>query len=271
MLLTKYFFMLQCRQERVVKGAIGSGGMGAFSIAVERCSASRGEAGVGYLDKSMYSLILSDELVRAVDKLAYENKTSRSALINRILAERLSMVTPQMMIADVFSRVMEVAEGSSDLQVQGTPSATMLVMRSVIRTKYNPTVRYSVEISAEGKHTAGIFKVVSRSQSQTLLSKLTVFFELWSQIESTWLSERHPRLQLQYSISDGRFQRYLAVEQDGELLSSPQLGEAIGKFIRTFDESLNCYFSARQGVDMETFDRIVLLYRQYLDDTPVTI
>ena len=46
--------------------------------------------------KSVYSLVLSDEVVRAVDNAAYLKGVSRSHLINEILAEHLACTTPHM-------------------------------------------------------------------------------------------------------------------------------------------------------------------------------
>ena len=39
------------------------------------------------MKKSVYSLVLNDRVVEELDQLAYRQGTSRSALINRILAE----------------------------------------------------------------------------------------------------------------------------------------------------------------------------------------
>ena len=39
------------------------------------------------MGKSVYSLVLMDEVVDAIDQMAYRNNTSRSNLINQILAE----------------------------------------------------------------------------------------------------------------------------------------------------------------------------------------
>ena len=47
------------------------------------------------MKKSMYSLMLADEVVKAVDELAAEQGTNRSNMINQILAERLELVTPE--------------------------------------------------------------------------------------------------------------------------------------------------------------------------------
>ena len=48
------------------------------------------------MNKSIYSLVLSDEVVEAVDALARGAGMSRSAMINRILAEKVAYVTPEM-------------------------------------------------------------------------------------------------------------------------------------------------------------------------------
>ena len=42
------------------------------------------------MKKSIYSLVLMDEVVEVVDRMAYAMHTSRSNLINQILAEHLS-------------------------------------------------------------------------------------------------------------------------------------------------------------------------------------
>ncbi len=59
------------------------------------------------MKKSIYSLVLMDEVVEAVDRMAYAMHTSRSNLINQILAEHLSCVTPEMRMQEIFARMEE--------------------------------------------------------------------------------------------------------------------------------------------------------------------
>ncbi|MFR0798058.1 MAG: CopG family transcriptional regulator [Oscillospiraceae bacterium] len=47
------------------------------------------------MKKNLYSLTLSDEVVREVDALAHRLGTNRSALVNRILSEYVSVPTPE--------------------------------------------------------------------------------------------------------------------------------------------------------------------------------
>ena len=51
--------------------------------------------------KSVYSIVLSDRVVEQVDALAYENGMSRSAMINHILAEQLSLTTPEQQMRSI--------------------------------------------------------------------------------------------------------------------------------------------------------------------------
>ena len=42
------------------------------------------------MNKSVYSLVLSDEIVQEIDRLAYEMGQSRSAMVNQVLAEMVA-------------------------------------------------------------------------------------------------------------------------------------------------------------------------------------
>ena len=57
------------------------------------------------MKKSVYSLVLADEVISEIDKLAYSMNTSRSNLINQILAERVRLSTPEMRMRDIFSQI----------------------------------------------------------------------------------------------------------------------------------------------------------------------
>lgn len=57
-----------------------------------QCLKERDESKV---NKSVYSLVLADDVVEAIDRLAYSMNTSRSNLINQILAERVQLLTPE--------------------------------------------------------------------------------------------------------------------------------------------------------------------------------
>ena len=53
------------------------------------------------MSKSVYSLVLSDDVVAAVDRAAYGLDTSRSNLINQLLADYVSFITPEKRRKDI--------------------------------------------------------------------------------------------------------------------------------------------------------------------------
>lgn len=215
------------------------------------------------MKKSVYSLVLSDEVVRAVDRLAYVSGISRSGMINRILAEYASMLTPEKRVNDIFQRVARLAGGDSLFQIQGQPTGNLMSIKSAINYKYNPTIRYSVEITAGNSEYVGEFRAISRSQSRDLLDLLDGFFRLWVQVEA----ESIPKGLLNVEISPGRMRRRLVAEGKAENSDSQRLGDSIAMYIHLFDRGMNLYFTDKD----QCGEALRELYGKYLEEAPVTI
>ena len=97
------------------------------------------------MGKSVYSLVLGDEVIAAADRVAYQKNMSRSALINQILAEALSCVTPERRNRSVFDAVEKWMQ-TSGFRLQMMPSESVLSIHSALSYKYNPRIRYAVEL-----------------------------------------------------------------------------------------------------------------------------
>ena len=69
------------------------------------------------MNKSVYSIVLSDDVVAEIDRLAYREGTSRSNMINQILAQYVSYTTPEKRLSDIFSKAVELVESMDQLQV----------------------------------------------------------------------------------------------------------------------------------------------------------
>ncbi len=59
------------------------------------------------MKKTLYSLMLSEDVIRAVDERAHQLGLSRSGLVNQILAQslKLSVATPESRINDIFQQM----------------------------------------------------------------------------------------------------------------------------------------------------------------------
>lgn len=196
------------------------------------------------MHRSVYSIVLSDDVVREVDKLAYSLKTSRSALINQILADYVSYSTPEQRMRDVFSQMEQMLHGLDSFQFLNQPSDSMVSIRSALRYKYNPTIRYSVELYRGSFPLIGALKVSFRTQNQQLIQSLHSFFSVWMAVENKYAASAFPQGRVPCGVEDGRYTReFLLPSGETEEPSSESIAQAISQYIRLFDASLKTYFS----------------------------
>ncbi len=193
------------------------------------------------MKKSVYSLVLMDSVVDAVDQLAAINHTSRSNMINQILAERISFQTPEMRMRDIFEQLEKLLSGAEMFQMQPQPSESMLSVRSSLKYKYKPTVRYSVELLREPSESFGILKVSFRTQNAALTEELERFFLHWAELEKKYLAGRY-RATIRYTLEGGKFSRTLMIPPEDAFCESNVIGLAIYQYISIFDKILKQYF-----------------------------
>ena len=98
------------------------------------------------MKKTLYSLVLNDEVVREVDALAHRMGTNRSNLINQILAEYVNYTTPEQRINEVLSAIEQLMAPSRDLVPFFSPNSYSMSLKSSLEYKYRPTVKYEVEL-----------------------------------------------------------------------------------------------------------------------------
>ena len=194
------------------------------------------------MKRSTYSLILMDDVVAAIDRLAAQQGTSRSKLINQILAEHVSCVTPEQQMRQIFACLTQQMNSAFRIQEQG--SDAMLSILGSVQYKYRPTIRYSVELHREMHgEKVGILKISCRTQSQTLLNAIQQFFLFWVQLEQAY---EGIEIQELYQIESNRLTRRL--RRHG-ISSNEALGTAVGKYIQLFHTVLQSYFQGlQQGV-----------------------
>ena len=107
------------------------------------------------MKKTLYSLMLNDEVVREVDALAHRMGSNRSNLINQILAEYVDYTTPERRINDVLSAVDQLMRPSRELVPFFAPNSFSMSLKSSLEYKYRPTVKYEVDLSSGDTQTMG--------------------------------------------------------------------------------------------------------------------
>ena len=193
------------------------------------------------MKKTLYSLMLSDDVVREIDNLAHRRGTNRSALVNQILAEYAGFVTPERRIGDIFRQIGEILGSDRELVPFVAPGASTMSMKSSLQYRYRPTVKYSVELYRDREAAMGELAVVFRTQSEELLAAMDRFFRLWKQIEDELIAAYLP-LPAEYALYSGRFTRTIALAA-GRDYSTADVAAAISAYVRLFDRLMKGFLA----------------------------
>lgn len=212
------------------------------------------------MKRSVYSLVLSDDVVEAIDNLAYSLGTSRSNLINQILAEKVRLVTPEQRMNDIFNQV-ESQLVEERYQIQSRQSNTLLSIKSSIKYKYRPTVRYSLELFKNPKEGIGRLKVSFRTQNQILLQLVDNFFSLWSSLEDKYIVHN-----IVYYIEPSRYIRVFSTISK----TTKDVGVAISNYIMAFDDALKQYFANCNNLKLAN-SIVEDAFKQYLNNKDIVI
>lgn len=217
------------------------------------------------MSKSIYSLVLSDGVVDAVDALAAASGMSRSAMVNRILAERVAYTTPEMRLEEILEALTRSMNGAFMLSEK--PSGGTLSARTSLKYRYKPTVKYSVEIFSENGKRAGEMKVSFRTQNAQLIDDLTGFFKCWAALEQRYIADKLSE-DILYTISDGHFTRTLNMPPGN--ISDDSLGTAVADYMAMFDGAMKEYFLKLP--DTDTAQRETeLFYRQAIKEQKLIV
>jgi hypothetical protein len=204
--------------------------------------------------KNVYSIVLSADVVEKIDKLAYENGTNRSNMINQILAEYVSYTTPEKRFREIFLRMEDLLAESAVKAL--TSSDTMLSLRSALAYKYNPTVKYNVELYRGGGSEIGELRVSLRTQNAGLIFCMTEFYRLWAKIESAYRGE------IPCAAADGKYTRKLVLfNRSGA--REIDLGRAIAAYIQAFDRALKSFFYTLENPAQGALE-VERIYREYI-------
>ena len=214
------------------------------------------------MKKSVYSLVLMDDVIEAIDRLAYERNTNRSNLINQILAENVNFVTPEMRMRDIFTELENILSESC-YQILDRSSDSMFALRSPIRYKYRPMINYTIELFREPKDIVGRLKVSFRTSSRNFTDAVENFFTRWIRMENDCLSEVHPE-GVPSDFENAKYIRgFLKVSDENELTEN-DIAVAIGEYIKVLDKCIKFYFEHLE--DEELIEKMIhTSYKEYLE------
>jgi len=211
------------------------------------------------MGKSLYSLVLMDEVVKEIDRLALAQNTNRSNLVNQILAEYVSYITPEKRINSIFKSIEELMNVSGMVPYV-MPHQSTMSLKSSLDYRYRPTVKYDVELfKADENGCIGRISVIFRTQARDLLDKLTDFFNVWCRVECAL--RQNPSIK--YTLYEGRLIRTVVAEDNFDYTVS-STANAISQYIKLFDECLNDYLNGKADEDSITVALLQYINKEVL-------
>lgn len=215
------------------------------------------------MKRSIYSLVLTDEVVKEIDKLAAERGMSRSNMANQILADYVSYTTPEKRIREIFTGMESLFNETGILRNVEHRSNSALTVRGALTYKYNPTVRYAVELSGAPLPEIGILRVSVRSKNAVLQLYMCDFFATWSEIEKKHVGN------VEFVLTEEKYSRRLVV-REAVKGSNTSIGRSISEYIGLMDRCMNIYFLNLNKRE-SAVGQIDALFGEYAAGTPVVI
>ena len=185
--------------------------------------------------KSVYSLVLNDEVIDLVDKMARLNGYSRSNMIEKLLADAVGYETPEIRAGNIFEEIERLISTAGSLGYLSQPSQYMASIMSALDYRYNPAIKYSVELFPGSDH-LGQLKVNLRTQNPTLINLISDFYTFYAYLEKTYYNPRAVH------FFDGvKFTRLFNFPTVN--VTTKTLAEKLTEYVKHFDELLNIYFN----------------------------
>ena len=213
--------------------------------------------------KRLYSLMLNDQVVSAVDREAHRLGTNRSALIDSVLAEYFGVPTTQKLMSDIFKEMDALLSGSNELIPFFAPNSGTFFVKSALSYKYRPTLKYELVLDTSGSNRLGEISVNFRTQSDALLRELETFFRLWAQLEREILGGEGAAIN--YSLYPNRFVRSIALPKGGNHAAA-QIAEAVSDYVHLLDSSLKGYINGQKDTAALAKD-----YLRYLENSNIIL
>ncbi len=187
------------------------------------------------MSKSVYSLLINDEVIELIDNLASVNGYSRSGMIEKILANAVGYETPEIRANNVFDEIERLLSRSNSMRYLQQPSSYMASIMSALSYRYNPQIKYSVELFPKSSH-LGQLKVILRTQNPTLIEHMSDFYRLFAFLEKKYYNENAMHI-----VDGARLTRLFTFPK--EVVTTKELAEHLTVYVKDFDELLSLYFS----------------------------
>lgn len=218
------------------------------------------------MERSVYSLILSDRIVKEVDKLAYKLNTNRSAMINEILGEYLSLSTPENKIRQIISSLENSISLRPSFKILPSQTDATFIVKSALSYKYNPVIKYSVALYKNQRNRFGCIKAGIRTQNEQLIYIMNEFFRIFYKIENKYIDFGSNQF---HEIENGKLTRNFKIDAESRI-DDTLMGESISRYIDNLDKMIK-YFFQHYSSTSDVVSDLERIYKDYLGNAKVIL
>lgn len=181
------------------------------------------------MGKSVYSVVLDDEVVKYADKAAAKTGESRSQFINRVIAKEVGFSTSRQKLDEVID-ALDAAIATHEKIRMVRRQQSVVDFLSALNYKYSPRVTYSVELDPEKR--AARLKIALRTTSPALSGICNEFFNTFAALEK---GSKGKNL---FFVEDGKLVRDFIVPSEAK---GEEAAKLITDYVNCFDALLNAY------------------------------
>jgi hypothetical protein len=134
------------------------------------------------------------------------------------------------------------------------PSQYMASIMSALDYRYNPAIKYSVELFPNSDH-LGQLKVTLRTQNSILINLISDFYTLY-----TYLEKKYYNKNAVFMFDGAKFTRLFDFPTVN--VTTKELAEQLTLYVKQFDELLNVYFNNLTGGEKRL---LYLVEKRYLE------
>lgn len=196
------------------------------------------------MGKSVYSVVLNDEVINLIDNLALKQGISRSTLINNVLADYVGYSTNRQRIEEILALITDNLSDHKRMRVERRQQYTIDFL-SALNYKYNPRVTYSAELFAKDEN-VGLLKIGLRTTNEVLIRVINEFFEQFIYLEKS-LQEN-----VEYFIKDGKIIRRFNFKNTE---TPHQIALKLTNYVNNIDRLMNLYiedyFSSNANLNLK--------------------
>lgn len=181
------------------------------------------------MGKSVYSMVLSDEVITLIDEAALKNGKSRSNLINEILADYVGYNTADKRVDEILNLIL-AAYPMRRMRVEHNRK-TRIEFFGAMNYKYKPRVTYSAELFTEDSR-SGLLKIELRTTNLTLIGVMENFLNGFIAIEKKYIPG------IEYFTDDGKLVRRLNFKN---MRTEEEIAMSLATYVHNIDELIDAY------------------------------